>query len=128
MLYGKIKMPPYMERSEALAKIEEGKLRIASSPNVGFGMCVSAAGNPQIRGLAFFCMGEAEFSRNRMGEAVSLGKRALKEKGPSKDTYLLLGKAYYRLNDCKNARSYWQRVLNTDSANPEALAGMSKCP
>jgi serine/threonine protein kinase len=129
MLYDHVIIPPFMDRADAFAKIEEGKLAIGGGrPDVGFTMCVSAAGNPQVRGHAFTCMGEAEFGRNRMSEAVKLGKLALKWKGPAKDTNLLLGKVYYKLRDCKNAKSFWQRVLNIDSTNPEALAGMSKCP
>jgi tetratricopeptide (TPR) repeat protein len=122
-------MPPYLSQSDALAKVAEGNLAISSGrADVGFSMCLAAAGNAQMRGQAARCMGEAEFGRGRYAEAVRLGKQALKANGAGKDTYLLLGKAMYKLKDCKNAKSYWMHVLNTDSSNPEALAGLDKCP
>ncbi len=126
---GTLTMPPFIDRSAALGKIEEGRLAINASRNeVAFNLCYAAAGNAQIRGLALACMGEAEFGRGRYGEAIKWGKAALKNKATSQDVYLLLGKAYYKQKNCKEARIYYTKVLNgPNSSNPEAQRGMELC-
>jgi serine/threonine protein kinase len=122
-------MPPFIDRAVALGKIEEGRLAINASRNeAAFSLCYAAAGNGQVRGLALACMGEAEFGRGRYGEAVKWGKQALKNKATSQDVYLLLGKGYYKLKNCKEARIYYTKVLNgPNSSNPEAQRGMELC-
>ena len=81
-----------------------------------------------MRGLALECMGEAEFGRGRFGEAIKWGKQALKNKATTTDLYLLLGKAYYRQKNCKEARFYYAKILNgADSSNPAAQRGMELC-
>ncbi len=126
---GNLTMPPFIDRAAALGKIEEGRLAINASRNeVAFNLCYAAAGNTQIRGLALACMGEAEFGRGRYGEAIKWGKQALKNKATSQDVYLLLGKAYYKQKNCKEARIYYTKVLNgPNSTNPEAQRGMELC-
>ena len=122
-------MPAFIDQRAAFSKVSDGKQQIETGHNdLGYTLCLSAAGNPQIRGLAFACMGEAEFARGRYGEAIKLGKLALKEKGAGRDTYLLLGKAFLKQKNCKEAKPYFLRVLNASSGNPEALAGLDKCP
>src|SRR5262249_48914071 len=98
-----LNMPPPIERAAALSLIEEASLHISSGKSeVAFDKCYHAAGNPQVRGKALTCMGEAEFSRGRTSEAIKWGKRALKERAlPGKDVYLLLGRAYIKANNCK---------------------------
>lgn len=120
---------PPIERGVAFAKLQEGKQQIdIGRLDLGYQQCYAATGNLQTRGLAISCMGEAEFGRGRYNEALKLGKFALKEKGPGRDTYLLLGKTYLKLKNCKEARPFFLRVLNSSSGNPEALAGLDKCP
>ncbi|HRI54222.1 MAG TPA: serine/threonine-protein kinase, partial [Pseudomonadota bacterium] len=120
---------PPIERAAAFAKIQEGRQQIDSGrADLGYLQCYSATGNLQTRGSALTCMGEAEFGRGRYNEAVKLGKLALKEKGTGRDTYLLLGKTYVKQKNCKEARPLFLRVLNTSANNPEALAGLDKCP
>jgi serine/threonine protein kinase len=125
-----LNMPPTIERAAALSLIEEANLYINNNKSeVAFDKCYHAAGNPQVRGKALACMGEAEFTRGRTGEAIKWGKRALKEKGlPAKDVYLLLGRSYIKNNNCKEARGYFLKVINgSDSNNPEALKGLELC-
>jgi tetratricopeptide (TPR) repeat protein len=125
-----LKMPPPIERAPALSLIEEANLFINNHQSeVAFEKCYLAAGNLQVRGKALVCMGEAEFNRGRTSEAIRWGKRALKEKGlPAKDVYLLLGRAYIKSNNCKEARGYFLKVINgSDSNNPEALKGLELC-
>ncbi len=125
---GKPPGPP-IERSAAFAKIQEGRQQIDSGrSDLGYVQCYAATGNAQTRGPALTCMGEAEFGRGRYSEAVKLGKLALKEKGAGRDTFLLLGKTYVKLKNCKEARPFFLRVLNASSGNPEALAGLDRCP
>lgn len=126
---GNLTMPPFIDRNVALGKIEEGRLALNANRNeVGFNLCYAAAGNPQVRGLALECMGEAEFGRGRFGEAIKWGKQALKNKATTTDLYLLLGKAYYRQKNCKEARFYYAKILNgADSSNPAAQRGMELC-
>ncbi len=125
---GKPPGPP-IERGAAFAKIQEGRQQIDSGrSDLGYLQCYAATGNQQTRGPALTCMGEAEFGRGRYSEAVKLGKLALKEKGAGRDTFLLLGKTYVKLKNCKEARPLFLRVLNASSGNPEALAGLDKCP
>jgi len=120
---------PPIERGAAFAKLQDGKQQIDTGrSDLGYQQCYAATGNSQTRGLALACMGEAEFARGRYNEAVKLGKLALKEKGTGRDTFLLLGKAYLKLKNCKEARPFFLRVLNSSSGNPEALAGLDKCP
>jgi TolA-binding protein len=72
-------------------------------------------------------MGELEFSRGHYVKAIKWGKRALTEK-PSKDLYLLLGKVYYKLGNCKEAKYYFLKVINgSDIDNPAALKGLELC-
>ena len=122
-------MPPFIDRAVALGKIEEGRNAINASRNeAAFSLCYAAAGNSQVRGLALACMGEAEFGRGRYGEAVKWGKLALNNKATSQDVYLLLGKAYYKLKNCREARIYYTKILNgPNSSNPEAQRGMELC-
>ena len=63
------------------------------------------------------------------GDAIKWGKRALKEKAlPGKDLYLLLGKAYYKTGNCKEAHGYYLKVIQgPDSNNPEAMKGLEMC-
>ena len=120
---------PPIERGAAFAKLQDGKQQIDTGrSDLGYQQCYAATGNAQTRGLALACMGEAEFARGRYNEAVKLGKLALKEKGTGRDTFLLLGKAHLKLKNCKEARPFFLRVLNSSSGNPEALAGLDKCP
>jgi serine/threonine protein kinase len=125
-----LNMPPPIERAAALSLIEEANLyRNSNKSEVAFDKCYHAAGNSQVRGKALTCMGEAEFTRGRTGEAIKWGKRALKEKGlPAKDVYLLLGQAYLKNKNCNEARIYFLKVINgSDSNNPEALKGLEYC-
>jgi serine/threonine protein kinase len=126
---GNLSMPSFIDRAVALGKIEEGRLAINASRNeVAFNLCYAAAGNAQVRGLALACMGEAEFGRGRYGEAIKWGKHALKNRATSQEVYLLLGKAYYKQKNCKEARIYYTKVLNgPNSSNPEAQRGMELC-
>jgi tetratricopeptide (TPR) repeat protein len=126
---GNLTIPPFIDRAVALGKIEEGTLAINATRNeVAFNLCYAAAGNPQVRGLALWCMGEAEFRRGRYGEAIKWGKLALKYKASTTDVYLLLGKAYYKQKNCKEARVYYAKILNgSDSSNPMAQRGMELC-
>jgi serine/threonine protein kinase len=125
---GHLPMPPSIDRSVAISKIEDGNIALNTQKNeVAFNLCYTAAGNPQVRGLALACMGEAELSRGRSTEAIKWGKRALKEK-PGTSVYLLLGKSYYKAGNCKEARVYYNKVLNgAASTNPEALKGLELC-
>lgn len=125
---GHLPMPPSIDRGVAISKIEDGHIALNTQNNeVAFNLCYTAAGNAQVRGLALACMGEAELSRGRSTEAIKWGKRALKEK-PGTAVYLLLGKAYYKAGNCKEARGYYTKVLNgAASNNPEALKGLELC-
>ena len=125
---GHLPMPPSIDRAVAISKIEDGHIALNTQNNeVAFNLCYTAAGNPQVRGLALACMGEADLSRGRSSEAIKWGKRALKEK-PGTSVYLLLGKAYYKAGNCKEARVYYTKVLNgAASNNPEALKGLELC-
>ena len=123
-------MPAFVDRAVAVGRIEDGHLAINSGRSeVAFNLCYAAAGNPQVRGSALTCMGEAEFGRGRYGEAIKWGKKALKEKAaPSKDINLLLGMSYYKLGNCRESRSYYSKVLNgIDSNNPVAQKGLEMC-
>ena len=126
---GKLPMPAFLERGVAFAKVEEGRLALNSSRSeVAFNLCYAAAGSPQVRGLALICMGNAEFTRGRYSEAIKWGKQAQKERAYGKDLYLLLGKSFYKTGNCKEARSYYLKVINgTESDNPEALKGLELC-
>lgn len=127
---GALPMPPPIERTAALSLIEEARLHISSGKSqIAFDKCYNAAGNPQVRGQALTCMGEAEFGRGRYSESIKWGKRALREKAlPGKDVYLLLGKSYYKTGNCKEAHGYYLKVINgADSNNPEALKGLEIC-
>ena len=121
-------MPASIDRHVAVGKIEDARLALNAQKNeVAFNLCYTAAGNLQVRGLALACMGEAELARGRSTEAIKWGKRALKEK-PGTAVYILLGKAYYKSGNCKDARVYYSKVLNgADSNNPEALKGLELC-
>ena len=125
---GSLPMPASIDRHVAVGKIEDARLALNAQKNeVAFNLCYTAAGNLQVRGLALACMGEAELARGRSTEAIKWGKRALKEK-PGTAVYILLGKAYYKSGNCKDARVYYSKVLNgADSNNPEALKGLELC-
>lgn len=125
---GSLPMPPSIDRAVAISKIEDGRLAINSLKNeVAFNLCYTAAGNPQVRGLALTCMGEADLGRGHYGDAIKWGKRALKEK-PGTAVYILLGKAYYKTGNCKEARVYYSKVINgPESNNPEVLKGLELC-
>lgn len=125
---GNLAMPPSIDRPVAISKIEDGRLALNMNKNeVAFNLCYTAAGNPQVRGLALACMGEAELARGRPTEAIKWGKRALKEK-PGTSVYILLGNAYRKAGSCRDARVYYSKVLNgADSNNPEALRGLEQC-
>jgi serine/threonine protein kinase len=127
-LVGSLKLPPPLDVRQARAKIEEGQLAINSGRyEAAYRLCYDAAGSAQVRGLALTCMGEAEFARSNYQRAIEIGKRALKEK-PGKDVYLLLGNAYLKTHNCREAKSYYTRViLGADSTNPEALRGLDLC-
>jgi serine/threonine protein kinase len=117
------------DRVTALGQLEEGRLANASGNSAGaYNICRSAGSNPDVRGQALVCMGEAEFGRGRYNEAVKLGKLAIKERASSKEVYLLLGKAYLRQKSCKDAKIYFSKVINgPDPTNPEALKGLELC-
>ena len=110
--------------------IEEARLHISSGKSeIAWDKCYHAAGNTAVRGQALTCMGEADLGRGRYGDAIKWGKRALKEKAlPGKDLYLLLGKAYYKTGNCKEAHGYYLKVIQgPDSNNPEAMKGLEMC-
>lgn len=125
---GSLPMPPAVDRPVAISKIEDARLALNTHKNeAAFNLCYTAAGNPQVRGLALACMGEAELARGHASEAIKWGKRALKEK-PGTGVYILLGNAYRKAGNCKDARVYYSKVLNgADSNNPEALRGLEQC-
>jgi serine/threonine protein kinase len=118
-----------IERVTALGQLEEGRLANASGNSAGaYNICRSAGSNPDVRGQALVCMGEAEFGRGRFNEAVKLGKLAIKERASSKEVYLLLGKAYIKQKNCKDAKIYFSKIINgSDPTNPEALKGLELC-
>ena len=125
---GSLPMPPAIDSRVAITKIEDARLALNTHKNeAAFNLCYAATGNPQVRGLALACMGEAELARGHSGEAIKWGKRALKEK-PGTAVYILLGNAYRKAGNCKDARVYYSKVLNgADSNNPEALRGLEQC-
>ncbi|MFO0574401.1 MAG: protein kinase [Polyangia bacterium] len=117
------------DRVTALGQLEEGRLANASGNSAGaYNICRSAGNNPDVRGQALVCMGDAEFGRGRYSEAVKLGKMAIKERASSKEVYLLLGKAYLKQKNCKDAKIYFSKIINgSDPTNPEALKGLELC-
>ncbi|MCS6912571.1 MAG: protein kinase [Myxococcales bacterium] len=123
-----LKMPPPIDLAQARARIEEGRLAINSGRyETAFRLCYDSAGNPQVRALALTCMGEAEFARGNYQRAIQIGRRALKEK-PGKDVYLLLGNAYFKTHNCREATNFVTRVLTgSDSSNPEAQRVLELC-
>jgi hypothetical protein len=110
---GKLPMPSFIDRAVALGKIEEGRLAINASRNeVAFNLCYAAAGNPQVRGLALACMGERRVRARSLRRSDQVGQAGLKNRATSQEVYLLLGKAYYKQKNCKEARIYYTKVLN----------------
>ncbi len=111
----------------AKLKVEEARLEINSGRlEVAMQRCKDAAGNQEVRGLAFTCMGEVEFERHYYAKALHWGTQALKEK-PGKDVYRLLGNVYYKIGDCRKATKYSHKVLEADSTDPMAQQLIELC-
>ncbi len=118
---------PVIDVSVANQKVEEGNLRINSHEySVAYVLCRDASGNPKVRSRALTCMGEVELQQGHYQKAADLGRQAYREK-PSKDVNLLLGKAHFKLNNCREAEKYFASVLSVDSGNSEAVNGIEKC-
>jgi TolA-binding protein len=74
-------------------------------------------------------MGEARLGQGRLDDAITIGKRALQEKArPGRDLYILLGKAYIKKGNCKDAKTYCSKVLSGSNSNdPAALECLKLC-